>query len=79
MASKEPLWMKNVQAQDINVDVLSSIFQTRKVSRQRRPGQAATENTVILRIFLRYGSLSCSRGDTVTQTGELIHLILSAI
>ena len=52
MASKEPLWMKNVQAQDINVDVLSSIFQTRKVSRQRRPGQAATENTVILRIFL---------------------------
>ncbi len=44
--------MKNTQAQDINVIVPLRIFQNRKVSRQRRPGQAATENTVILRIFL---------------------------
>jgi hypothetical protein len=52
MASKEPLLMKNVEDQDINVVVLSRIFQTRKGSRQQRPGQAATENTVILRNFL---------------------------
>ena len=80
MASKEPLWMKNVQAQDINVDVLSSIFQTRKVSRQRRPGQAATENTVILRFFLQITSaVRYLRGDTVTKLMASSAGLLSAI
>ena len=68
MASKEPLLMKNVEDQDINVVVLSRIFQTRKGSRQQRPGQAATENTVILRFFLQIMSaVRYLRGDTVTK------------
>ena len=48
--------------------MLANIFQIRKVSRQRRPGQAATENTVILIFFLQIMSaVRYLRGDTVTK------------
>ena len=60
--------------------MLAHIFQIRKVSRQRRPGQATTENTVILRFFLRIMSaVSYLRGDTVNETDGFIDGLLSAI
>ena len=47
--------------------MLANIFQIRKGNRQRRPGQAATENTAILIFFLELSAVTSSGGGAVRK------------
>ena len=64
--------------------MLANIFQIRKGNRQRRPGQAATENTAIFDIFSSNCLLSLVRvempsGTCWTHQLGVLHITLSVL